>query len=117
MTLITGPLWSGKRDAACRLLGCTRAELAAHAVWDVQELAAACQEKGNYCAEHAIAVPIDDRLEHCLSAQKYGVHAVLAVSKSTLDRGREVRYAGANWKQIDMAVHHIAGLIARRKLL
>ena len=29
MTLITGPLWSGKRDAACRLLGCTRAELAA----------------------------------------------------------------------------------------
>lgn len=44
MTLITGPLWSGKRDAACRLLGCTRAELAAHAVWDVQELAAACQD-------------------------------------------------------------------------
>ena len=44
MTLITGPLWRGKRDAACRLLGCTRAELAAHAVWGVQELAAACQD-------------------------------------------------------------------------
>ena len=81
------------------------------------ELVADCQEKGKYCAEHAIDVLIDDRLEHCLSAQKYGVHAVLAVSKSTLDRAREVRYAGANWKQIDMAVHHIAGLIARRKLL
>ena len=42
MTLITGPLWSGKRDFACRLLGCTRAELPGRAVWDVQELAAAC---------------------------------------------------------------------------
>ena len=40
MTFITGPLWSGKRDFACRLLGCTREELSARAVWDVQELAA-----------------------------------------------------------------------------
>ena len=42
MTFITGPLWSGKRDFACRLLGCTREELSARAVWDVQELAAGC---------------------------------------------------------------------------
>ncbi len=42
MTFITGPLWSGKRDFACRLLGCTREELSAQAVWDVQELAAGC---------------------------------------------------------------------------
>ena len=39
MIFITGPLWSGKRDAAKRLLGCGDAELAARAVWDVQELA------------------------------------------------------------------------------
>ena len=42
MTLIIGPLYSGKRDVACRLLGCSRAQLAARAVWDVQELAAGC---------------------------------------------------------------------------
>ena len=42
MMLITGPLWSGKRDFACRLLGCTRQELACRAVWDVQALAAGC---------------------------------------------------------------------------
>ena len=44
MTFITGPLWSGKRDFACRLLGCTREELSARAVWDVQELAAGCRD-------------------------------------------------------------------------
>ena len=44
MTLITGPLWSGKREFACRLLGCTREELAARAVWDVQALAAGCRD-------------------------------------------------------------------------
>ena len=81
------------------------------------ELVADCQEKGKYCAEHGIDVLVDDRLEHCLSAQSYGVHAVLAVSKATIARAREVRYGGANWQQIDMAVQHIAGLIARRKLL
>ena len=81
------------------------------------ELVADCQEKGKYCAEHGIDVLVDDRLEHCLSAQSYGVHAVLAVSKATVARAREVRYGGANWQQIDMAVQHIAGIIARRKLL
>ena len=44
MILITGPLWSGKRDFACRLLGCGREELAARAVWDAQELAAGCDD-------------------------------------------------------------------------
>ena len=44
MIFITGPLWSGKRDFACRLLGCTREELAARAVWDVQALAAGCRD-------------------------------------------------------------------------
>ena len=80
-------------------------------------LVADCGEKGAYCAEHGIDVLIDDRLEHCLSAQELGVYAVLAVHKNTVARAREVRYAGANWKQIDMAVQHIAGLVAGKKLL
>jgi adenosyl cobinamide kinase/adenosyl cobinamide phosphate guanylyltransferase len=40
MVLITGPLYSGKRDYACRLLGCSLEELEGRAVWDVQRLAA-----------------------------------------------------------------------------
>ena len=44
MTLITGPLYSGKRDVACRLLGCGREGLAGRAVWDVQDLAAGCPD-------------------------------------------------------------------------
>lgn len=40
MIFITGPLYSGKKAYACRLLGCSREELSARAVWDVQELAA-----------------------------------------------------------------------------
>jgi len=42
MILITGPLYSGKRDFVCRLLDCGRADLAGRAVWDVQDLAAGC---------------------------------------------------------------------------
>ena len=44
MPFITGPLWSGQRDFACRLLGCTREDFAARAVWDVQALAAGCRD-------------------------------------------------------------------------
>ena len=40
MIFITGPLYSGKRSYACRLLGCAPEELEEHAVWDVQDLAA-----------------------------------------------------------------------------
>ena len=40
MIFITGPLYSGKREYACQLLGCERSELSEHAVWDVQNLAA-----------------------------------------------------------------------------
>lgn len=44
MTFITGPLYSGKKTYACQLLGCTREELSAHAVWDVQDMAADCDD-------------------------------------------------------------------------
>lgn len=39
MIFITGPLYSGKREYAKGLLGCTAEELKSRAVWDVQELA------------------------------------------------------------------------------
>ena len=42
MIFITGPLFSGKKEAAMALLGCGEEELARRAVWDVQELAAEC---------------------------------------------------------------------------
>ena len=44
MIFITGPLYSGKRDYACRLLDCAPEELAGRAVWDVQEPAADCAD-------------------------------------------------------------------------
>lgn len=44
MIFITGPLYSGKRDYACRLLGCGAEELEKRAVWDVQEQAAGCAD-------------------------------------------------------------------------
>ena len=43
MIFITGPLHSGKKEHACRLLGCTGEELSARAVWDVQDRAADCR--------------------------------------------------------------------------
>ena len=44
MIFLTGPLYSGKRDYARTLLGCSMEELAGRAVWDVQELAADCAD-------------------------------------------------------------------------
>ena len=44
MILITGPLYSGKRDYARRILNCTQEELRCRAVWNVQELAADCED-------------------------------------------------------------------------
>lgn len=44
MIFVTGPLYSGKRSFACRLLGCSREALSRQAVWDVQELAAAAPD-------------------------------------------------------------------------
>ena len=44
MIFITGPLHSGKKEHACRLLGCTGEELSARAVWDVQDRAADCAD-------------------------------------------------------------------------
>ncbi len=44
MIFITGPLYSGKRAYACRLLGCAPEALSGRAVWDVQERAAAAPD-------------------------------------------------------------------------
>ena len=40
MIFITGPLYSGKREYACKILECQEAELKNRAIWDVQDLAA-----------------------------------------------------------------------------
>lgn len=40
LILITGPLYAGKKDVACKLLGISQTELADRAVCDAQELAA-----------------------------------------------------------------------------
>ena len=42
MIFITGPMFSGKRTAAMKLLHCSREELAEHAVWEAEKLACDC---------------------------------------------------------------------------
>ena len=60
MIFITGPLYSGKREYARLLLGCTREELAQRAVWDVQELAAGCGDLAALAQQLARnVVPVD----------------------------------------------------------
>ena len=44
MIFITGPMFSGKREAARRLLHCDDAELAERCAFEVQELAADCAD-------------------------------------------------------------------------
>ncbi len=68
-------------------------------------------EKGKYCKEHGIPILVDDDLTACLEAQKLGVRAVLAVGRHNIERAREIRYGGANWKQIDAVVRHILALL------
>ena len=69
------------------------------------------EKKGGYCAEHGIAVLVDDDVEACLSAQALGVRAVLAVGKHNIHRAGEIRYGGVNWARIDWAVRHILSLL------
>ncbi len=70
-------------------------------------------EKGKYCKEHGISILIDDEPEACIAAQELGVRAVLAVGKHNIHRANEVRYGGANWKQINAVVRRILALIDR----
>ena len=65
------------------------------------ELAVVTSGKGMYCAEHGISLLVDNDLENCLDAQRHGVSAILMVSRETLPRAREVRFGGANWKQVE----------------
>ncbi len=74
------------------------------------ELVAECDDKGAYCLEHGIGAIVDDSLETCLRAQELGVSAVLAVGKHNIARAHEVRYAGADWRQIASALAHIISL-------
>ena len=56
MIFITGPLFAGKRDFACRILNCKAEELARYAVWDVQELAG--QQTPEELADRLAAWPV-----------------------------------------------------------
>ncbi len=71
------------------------------------ELVSDEEEKGKYCREHGVGILIDDNLQTCLDAQENGVNAVLFVDKHNLPRAREVKFGGANWKQINEAVRYI----------
>lgn len=66
------------------------------------EVVAECRDidKGAYCIEHGIKVLVDDSLETCLRAQELGVQAVLAVGRHNAARAHEVKYGGADWRQI-----------------
>ena len=68
------------------------------------------EDKGAYCREHGISVLVDDDVEACKNAERHGVAAVLAVGRHNLNRAKEVRYAAANWEQIDAAVRRIIDL-------
>ncbi len=61
-------------------------------------------DKGAYCRAHGIPILVDDDIGACLSAQKNGVTAVLAIGRHNAARAREINYGGANWTQIDAAV-------------
>ena len=50
MIFITGPLYSGKKTFAARLLHCTEQQLSQYAVWDVQQLAADCASPDDLAA-------------------------------------------------------------------
>lgn len=69
------------------------------------------EKKGKYCKEHNISILIDDEVTACLRAQEEGVRAVLAVGRHNIHRANEVRYGGANWKQIDAIVSRLIEII------
>lgn len=62
MILITGPLYSGKKAFAAKLLHCTQQQLGQYAVWDVQRLAAGCPDPeslealADRLAEHGVVI-------------------------------------------------------------
>lgn len=51
MIFLVGPLYSGKRALACRILHCTEQELQKYACWDVQNLAAESASDLEHLAE------------------------------------------------------------------
>lgn len=44
MIFITGPMFAGKKEVACDILGCTKKELHERAIWGVQNLALGCPD-------------------------------------------------------------------------
>ena len=62
MIFITGPLYSGKRAFAQKLLGCTPEELERRAVWDIQALARDCPDLealADECSRREIVIAVE----------------------------------------------------------
>lgn len=72
------------------------------------ELVADCKEKGKYCHEHGIDVLIDDDVDHCVSAQSYGVSAILASGRHCMHRLNEVEFSASDWNGIGRCLEEIA---------
>ena len=68
------------------------------------------EDKGRFCATHGIAVLVDDNVEHCLSMQRRGGYAVLALCKGNASEAEKIALGSANWAGIDRLVRRIAGI-------
>lgn len=53
MIFLFGPLYSGKRSFACKLLHCRKEELSRYAVWNVQDRAAQAKDLAELAQELA----------------------------------------------------------------
>ena len=60
MIFVTGPLFAGKKEYVCQALGWSREDLAAHAVWEVQDPAAQAPDLAaladTLCANYPVVI-------------------------------------------------------------
>lgn len=101
MIFITGPLFAGKRDFACHILGCKAEELAKYAVWDVQELAG--QQTLEELAERLKTWPV-------VIATEVGGGVVPVDTKQRADREAAGRLACLLAQRADTVVRVFCGL-------
>lgn len=101
MIFITGPLFAGKRDFACRILNCKVEELARYAVWDVQELVG--QQTPEELAERLETWPV-------VIATEVGGGVVPVDAKQRADRESAGRLACLLAQRADTVVRVFCGL-------
>lgn len=101
MIFITGPLFAGKRDFACRILNCKAEELARYAAWDVQELVG--QQTPEELAEQLKTWPV-------VIATEVGGGVVPVDAKQRADREAAGRLACLLAQKADTVVRVFCGL-------